>query len=739
MWIVFFVLAFIACSDDKNDNQPPNVNVGEDITIRLPENQVQLDALVIDDGLPEGTSLSYFWEQQSGPGNVSFTVAASQNTTATFNVAGTYVLQLQVSDSELTGSDTVTITVNNQADQTYTVTITKTGTGAGSVTSEHAGIDCGSDCSETVNENSTILLNAIPETGSAFAGWQGADCSGTGACEVTVGRDYTVTANFNLNGGQDDNSTVPGNPESYQNVHTIGFEWPITGDENHNAECTVKYRIQGSLDWNKALPLFRIAANEFNMLAGSILYLNEATSYEVELTLNDPDGGYVEETVTITTRSYPSMPTNGTTYYVSPGTGGGNGSVDSPFLGLESAEATASPGDIFLLNSGDYTANNGERYKFRTSGTADQYVVWKNAPGETPVLREGARILGDYIWLEGVTIRDLDYGLLTENGYEPDGAVIKGNRFHNCHYSIQLNHGGKNWFFLDNIIEGDVEYSSGDLSGEGIELQRTSGHVVAYNEIYNVADGVSYPLKNCDIYNNEIYNVSDDGIELDFGWANNRAWNNRITNSMNNGISIQNLSGYYRSGAPQYVIRNQVIVGDGDGLKLRDNVDVSLIAHNSFICRSGVVSSSASLLTRLQANNNLWISVRPRYVWEDMSSATTPDYRTFLDYNGFDWENNVYSFKWKNTRLRTLEDFQTFSGLELHSISVSKADVFENFNVPDSENDLAPVESITLSQTGNAIDAGLALDNINDGYAGDAPDLGPYEYGQAIPEYGPRN
>ena len=37
-----------------------------------------------------------------------------------------------------------------------------------------------------------------------------------------------------------------------------------------------------------------------------------------------------------------------------------------------------------------------------------------------------------------------------------------------------------------------------------------------------------------------------------------------------------------------------------------------------------------------------------------------------------------------------------------------------------------------------AVDAGLALPNVNDGFGGAAPDLGAYESGQSLPHYGPR-
>ncbi len=84
-----------------------------------------------------------------------------------------------------------------QASQQYTLTINKGGTGTGTVTSSPAGVNCGSDCSETHDAGTVVTLTASPNTNSIFAGWSGA-CSGTGACTVTMNATKTVTATFNL-------------------------------------------------------------------------------------------------------------------------------------------------------------------------------------------------------------------------------------------------------------------------------------------------------------------------------------------------------------------------------------------------------------------------------------------------------------------------------------------------------------------------------------------------------------
>ena len=42
------------------------------------------------------------------------------------------------------------------------------------------------------------------------------------------------------------------------------------------------------------------------------------------------------------------------------------------------------------------------------------------------------------------------------------------------------------------------------------------------------------------------------------------------------------------------------------------------------------------------------------------------------------------------------------------------------------------------SEIGKAVDAGMLLPNVNDGYTGRAPDLGAWELGRPVPVYGPR-
>ncbi|WP_167736056.1 Ig-like domain repeat protein [Nocardioides sp. 503] len=75
--------------------------------------------------------------------------------------------------------------------------VERLGAGSGVVRSEPDGIDCGSDCAGDLAQGATVTLTAVPDAGSAFAGWGGdcADVTGT-TCELAMDGDREVTATF---------------------------------------------------------------------------------------------------------------------------------------------------------------------------------------------------------------------------------------------------------------------------------------------------------------------------------------------------------------------------------------------------------------------------------------------------------------------------------------------------------------------------------------------------------------
>jgi hypothetical protein len=94
----------------------------------------------------------------------------------------------------------VTMTTDKTCTATFvrrhTLTVAKAGTGSGTVTSNPAGINCGTTCSASYDEGTLVTLSASPDSNSTFTGWSGAGCSGTGTCQVTMDASKSVTATF---------------------------------------------------------------------------------------------------------------------------------------------------------------------------------------------------------------------------------------------------------------------------------------------------------------------------------------------------------------------------------------------------------------------------------------------------------------------------------------------------------------------------------------------------------------
>ena len=97
-------------------NQPPSVDAGPDQAITVPD-PVNLDGTVSDDGVPGPLKIT--WSKISGPGTVTFANASAAATTASFSVAGDYVLRLTAYDGEhtTTGDVNIKVEVGNQPPQ----------------------------------------------------------------------------------------------------------------------------------------------------------------------------------------------------------------------------------------------------------------------------------------------------------------------------------------------------------------------------------------------------------------------------------------------------------------------------------------------------------------------------------------------------------------------------------------------------------------------------------------------
>nr|MBA3642189.1 right-handed parallel beta-helix repeat-containing protein [Acidobacteriota bacterium] len=515
---------------------------------------------------------------------------------------------------------------------------------------------------------------------------------------------------------------------SYSTVYSAGLEWDLAGDVDHDSRATLEYRVSGQSVWTPGLGLVRVDSTAGNMLAGSLLFLAPDTQYDVRVSLTDPDGGGDVRLLSVRTRPLPAAPSGRQVLHVVPGSGGGDGSAAAPFNGVAAAQAAAQPGDTFLLHAGTYGP-----VRFQTSGTDASYVVWK-AAGDGEVSLGTIEVAASHVWLDGLTVRNRPFALLSVNS--PTNVVITRCHFLNNHFALYLNGAGTDWYIADNTIVGDTPATSGSFDGEGIDLNSTSGHTVARNSITNVADAISSGRTNVDIFANDIFDTSDDGIEADYGGTNVRIWGNRIHNAVHNGISFQP-----QSGAPLYIIRNQIVGSVESAFKFR-TTDRFVLLHNTIVHwgdawpgRSMMCCNEEHLL-RAYARNNLWISVQGGQIWG--FDAYGRDWRTDLDFDGFDWGTAVDPFTYGGWTYPDVWAFANASGLETHGLRVSWRECFEDFRVPGPSPSVIPAHLMTLRPSCGAVDAGTILPNVNDGFQGSAPDLGAHEYGAPAAVYGPR-
>ncbi len=119
------------------------------------------------------------------------------NYTVSNLTGGTYYFAItayDISGNQSAYSNELSKTIPPQS----TLTVTDSGTGSGMVTSSPSGISCGATCSGMYNSGTVVTLAATAAANSAFAGWSGGGCAGTGLCSFSLNADTTVTAVFNV-------------------------------------------------------------------------------------------------------------------------------------------------------------------------------------------------------------------------------------------------------------------------------------------------------------------------------------------------------------------------------------------------------------------------------------------------------------------------------------------------------------------------------------------------------------
>jgi hypothetical protein len=538
-------------------------------------------------------------------------------------------------------------------------------------------------------------------------------------------------------------------------IENLGFRWYIGGDSNRNASVTVAFRKKCQKLWKNALPMLRVhheVANQRygpyrtgNLFAGSVLFLEPATTYEVRFTMSDPDGGSPPEPkiVTVTTRAEPKA-------YE-----GGRMIEATTEKGLMVAFEQAKPGDLILLQVGVYKGP----FELNKSGTAEKPIVFRG-PSNGKAVLEGrgvnsrSRIVTlngtHHLHFERLTFRNAQMAIYAAKPGGSQGLVVRGCRIHNVVYGINTGcENSSDWYIADNEIIGinptwyprpPKTYMSPGHTGVNIYGR---GHVICCNRItrfsdsaaiYNFGPPVDDVMKHCvniDFYNNDLSWAQDDTFEADYGCHNVRFYRNRCYNT-HTGMSTQP---FY--GGPVYLIRNELYAITSLSYKL-NNYPAGIEAYNNTSCCAGRGFCPPAIWQNGHFRNNLFMGGEG-YAMESGS----PTAHSTMDYNAYRRNEPDRLLKWTGHdgnvgRYQSIEEFFRATGLEEHGI-MADYNIFVKAGPPEKGKTYEPKDyNLLLNNNAKVVDAGIALPQITDGFAGKAPDLGCYELGQKPPHYGPR-
>lgn len=520
----------------------------------------------------------------------------------------------------------------------------------------------------------------------------------------------------------------------------ISIEWAIDGDDDEDGVVTVRYREEGASSWRTGLPLRRVPAgsNEGyswdNRHAGSLFSLSPDTAYEIELALADPDGGSDTRTVTARTRPVPTVPDDARIVEATPST------VDSILGGAE-------PGDVILLGAGTYGSLHINR-----DGEAGRPIVVRGSDVEEVIVEGEIRMDGHaHVWLEDLSVR----GQIKFN----NASNIVVRRCHietvgfQGHGIISLANGSTDGYIADNVITGLTEWTEaslgvdGDNIGEGIWMTGP-GNVIEHNRLVGFRDCISLlegdsasNQISIDILRNDLENCSDDGIEADFSLGNVRVIQNRLTNT------FIGLSSQPSLGGPTYFIRNVSFNNLFQVFKPQRGSVGDVWFHNTVVKPGDALAVNTSVVwSRALFRNNLIIGgtvERSTYNGYNAGSGRVLQVSTLdtassdFDYDGYgSIGTDTFRGNFGGTTFDSLAALRSMT-TEAHAVEVDLSVFAATFAFPEAPFPGHEAPDLRLTE-GAAVDAGEVLPNINDGYGGGAPDLGAYELGGPLPQYGPR-
>ena len=568
--------------------------------------------------------------------------------------------------------------------------------------------------------------------------------------------------------------------KTYGNFETAGIIIKVE-NMNFNESAKIDYRKKGETTYRQGHAFVRYDGNH---MATSLFGLGLNSSYEIKITLTNPDGtsGTNPYFTSVKTKKEYSLPKPLKIVNV------------STQNQLNAAISRAKPGDEIRLAAGTYAT--GIQIFGGKSGTASNPITITSQGTSKPIIKG----TGD----GGIQIEQVSYYVfnnLEVHNEQGDGINIRG-----CHdivirrccvhdsrpgdytNNIYIQHSEEaspayagNHLIIDNKIGDDVHATVDENQGPGqpnenvagqsyfgihVEFQPGAFITIRGNTVYGTVDGIhccgdeggdpvlgpddlnvlnTWRDQNLDLYDNVIYNVKDDAIECDGHMVNGRIFRNRL-GKCENAFSV---APFYPG--PLFVLRNY-IHGFHQGC-LKQNTGVSgitrkvLFYHNTIMektraasphcdCENCLYRGEPALQQDFVYKNNIFYA-RGRVYEGDMYTEDNYHKNDLFDYNlmySTRQTDKTIAYKWvcdyddplNNTRYKNLSAFR----------SAVKQETNGKWGDPKLQTNLlkgypknSKLLDLRIKSGSPAIDSGVLIPGINDKYYGSAPDMGAYETG----------
>jgi uncharacterized repeat protein (TIGR02543 family) len=171
------------------------------------------------------------------------------------------------------------------------LTSVKTGSGTGSVSSNPAGISCGTTCSASFADGQSVTLTATADSGSSFASWTGCDSTTSNQCTVAATRAKSVTATFAVNEAPTSTAITAAqvNETAAVNIDVHASYSDPNGD-------TLAYTLTGAPAW------LNINSTS-GIITGTAPSVTSDTPYTFTVVAKDPSLASTSQSMTLTVKN----------------------------------------------------------------------------------------------------------------------------------------------------------------------------------------------------------------------------------------------------------------------------------------------------------------------------------------------------------------------------------------------------------------------------------------------------